>query len=81
MSTIETAGAAASGRAPGNRTAEWKALDTAHHLHPFTDYKALAEAGGSRIVTRADGVWLWDSDGNRILDAMAGGVAVLKKVL
>ncbi|WP_372836659.1 aspartate aminotransferase family protein, partial [Puniceibacterium confluentis] len=27
---------------------------------------------GARIITRAEGVWLNDSDGNRILDAMAG---------
>jgi len=54
------------------RTArEWRALDTAHQLHPFTNYKALA-AEGSRIITRADGVWLWDSEGTRILDGMAG---------
>ena len=26
-------------------TAEWQRLDTAHHLHPFTDYKALAKKG------------------------------------
>lgn len=52
-------------------TAEWRQLDARHHLHPFTDFKALA-AKGSRIVTRGDGVYLWDSDGNRILDAMAG---------
>lgn len=55
-----------------NRAAELKALDTAHHLHPFTDYKALADEGGSRIIERGEGVWLWDSDGNKMLDAMAG---------
>ncbi|HEV7371850.1 aspartate aminotransferase family protein [Arenibaculum sp.] len=52
--------------------ADWRRADTAHHLHPFTDYKALADEGGSRIITRADGVHLWDSDGRRILDGMAG---------
>ena len=52
-------------------TAEWQAADAAHFLHPFTDHKALA-AKGSRIITRADGIHLWDSDGNRILDAMSG---------
>lgn len=56
-----------------NRTpAEWKAVDTAHHLHPFTDYREFAAEGGSRIITDADGVWLTDTDGNRILDGMAG---------
>ena len=27
---------------------------------------------GSRIIVRAEGIYLWDSDGNRILDGMAG---------
>lgn len=52
-------------------TADWQAADAAHYLHPFTDFKALA-AKGSRIIERADGIHLWDSDGHRILDAMSG---------
>ncbi len=52
-------------------TVRWQALDRAHHLHPFTDHKALAGIG-TRIVTKAEGCWLWDSEGNRILDGMAG---------
>ena len=27
---------------------------------------------GCRVITRADGVYIWDSDGNRLLDGMAG---------
>ncbi|MDJ0684570.1 MAG: aspartate aminotransferase family protein [Alphaproteobacteria bacterium] len=49
-----------------------RAMDAAHHLHPFTDTKKLSEEGGSRIITRAEGCWLWDGDGARILDGMAG---------
>ena len=52
-------------------TAELQALDSAHHMHPFTHGAGLAEKG-ARIITRAEGCWLTDSDGNRILDAMAG---------
>lgn len=52
-------------------TDELQALDAAHHLHPFTDTKEL-NAEGPRVITRADGVWLTDSDGRRYLDAMAG---------
>ncbi|PIL21678.1 aminotransferase [Puniceibacterium antarcticum] len=52
-------------------TAELQALDAAHHMHPFTHNADLGEKG-ARIITRAEGVWLNDSDGNRILDAMAG---------
>ena len=53
-------------------TEQWRRSDLAHHLHPFTDTKALSQGGGSRIITGADGVWLTDSDGNRFLDGMAG---------
>ncbi|TCS65358.1 aspartate aminotransferase family protein [Primorskyibacter sedentarius] len=52
-------------------TAELQALDAAHHMHPFTAGAELAQKG-ARVITRADGVWLTDSDGNRILDGMAG---------
>jgi putrescine---pyruvate transaminase len=52
-------------------TAGWQELDRRHFLHPFTDFKALA-ARGTRIIVRAEGVYLYDSDGKQILDAMAG---------
>jgi putrescine aminotransferase len=52
-------------------TAELQALDAAHHMHPFTTNDELA-AKGVRVITRAKGVYLTDSDGNEILDAMAG---------
>ena len=52
-------------------TAAIQALDAAHYLHPFTDHAALA-ASGARVMVRGDGIWLWDSDGNRILDGMSG---------
>jgi putrescine---pyruvate transaminase len=45
-------------------TARWRELDARHHLHPFTDQAALA-AKGVRVITRAEGCWLWDSEGNR----------------
>jgi putrescine aminotransferase len=48
-----------------------RAKDAAHHMHPFTDHKALA-GEGSRIITRAEGCYVWDTDGNKILDGMAG---------
>ena len=52
-------------------TRQWQAADAAHFLHPFTDFDALAKKG-SRIITRADNIYLWDSDGEKILDAMSG---------
>ena len=55
-----------------NRTAKWKTNDHRHYMHPFTDHKELGEKGGSRIITRADGVYIYDSEGTQILDGMAG---------
>ncbi|MDN3525551.1 aspartate aminotransferase family protein [Halomonas sabkhae] len=52
-------------------THEYQARDGAHHLHPFTDFKALADQG-SRVITHGEGVYIHDSEGNRILDGMAG---------
>lgn len=52
-------------------TAELQALDAAHHLHPFSHQGELTEKG-ARIITRATGVTLTDSEGCEILDAMAG---------
>ncbi len=59
-------------RATADRTtADWQAADAAHYLHPFTDHKSLA-AKGTRIIERAENVYLWDTDGARIFDAMSG---------
>jgi putrescine aminotransferase len=57
--------------AAARTTAEWQRLDTAHYLHPFTDFRELG-AKGARIVTRAEGVYLWDTEGRKTLDAMSG---------
>ncbi len=52
-------------------TSEYQKIDASHNLHPFTDYKDLNKKG-SRVITHAEGVYLWDSEGNKILDGMAG---------
>jgi putrescine aminotransferase len=52
-------------------TAEYQAMDAAHHWHPFMDTKEL-NAKGARVFTGAKGCWLTDSEGNQILDGMAG---------
>jgi putrescine aminotransferase len=52
-------------------TSELQALDAAHHVHPFSAQGELA-AKGARVITRAQGVTLVDSEGEEILDAMAG---------
>jgi putrescine aminotransferase len=52
-------------------TADLQAADSAHFLHPFTDFQSLAKKG-SRIILRAENIYLWDSEGHKILDAMSG---------
>ncbi|WP_339860501.1 aspartate aminotransferase family protein [Paremcibacter congregatus] len=52
-------------------TAQWQELDRDHHTHPFSDPKALGEKG-TRVITKAEGSYIWDSDDNKILDGMAG---------
>ncbi len=46
-------------------------LDLNHHLHPFTDHKDL-KSQKPRIIVRANGVFIYDNDGNKYLDAMSG---------
>ena len=52
-------------------TEELQKRDAAHHLHPFTAQHDLANKG-SRIITSAQGVYVYDSNGEQLLDAMAG---------
>jgi putrescine---pyruvate transaminase len=52
-------------------TKELQALDAAHHMHPFTDANDL-NAVGARIITRAKGCTITDSEGLDILDGMSG---------
>jgi putrescine---pyruvate transaminase len=47
-------------------------MDVAHHLPAQTDYQLQADLGGSRIITQADGCYITDGDGVRLLDGMAG---------
>lgn len=54
-----------------SQTIQLQEIGRNHLLPPFTDYKEL-NAKGSRIITQAKGVYLWDSEGNKILDGMAG---------
>ncbi len=56
---------------PEQNTANLQSLDRENYLHPFTDSKAL-HAKGTRVVTGGEGVYIYDSEGNRILDGMAG---------
>jgi putrescine aminotransferase len=52
-------------------TADYQAMDAAHHWHPFTDSAELA-AAGARVIESANGVWLTEAGGKRLIDGMAG---------
>jgi putrescine aminotransferase len=54
-----------------SNTERWQNLDSAHHVHPFTNPGDLLQKP-ARIIESAEGVYLTDSDGNRMLDMMAG---------
>ncbi|MDH3747917.1 MAG: aspartate aminotransferase family protein [Gammaproteobacteria bacterium] len=55
----------------GRSREDWQELDKEHHLHPFTDHKDLHKKR-SRIISRAAGNYIFDADGNKILDGMSG---------
>jgi putrescine aminotransferase len=58
-------------QATHNLTKHWQDLDAKHHIHPFTDTHALNKKG-VRIIVKADGIYLHDSEGRRLIDGMSG---------
>jgi len=51
--------------------ARWQQEDRQHFLHPFTDHRQLGERG-TRVITRAEGVYIFEANGQKILDGMSG---------
>jgi len=49
----------------------YREIDRDHHLHPFTNHFRLGEKG-VRVIREAKGVYVWDVDGNKLLDGMSG---------
>lgn len=45
--------------------------DRAHHIHPYTDHAEL-HAAGTHLITEAEGCWVTDAEGRRLLDGLAG---------
>jgi 4-aminobutyrate--pyruvate transaminase len=48
-----------------------EAKDLKHLLHPTTNL-AQHQANGPKVLTRAEGAYIWDNQGNQYLEAMAG---------
>ncbi|SFU97516.1 aspartate aminotransferase family protein [Pseudoduganella namucuonensis] len=69
--TVLAAPARAAARAEKFDTAAIQRQDTAHYMHPFTDHQALG-GKGVRVMVRGEGIYLWDSEGNKVLDGMSG---------
>ena len=53
-----------------DKTGAWE-KDRAHLLHPYADFSSFASEG-SQIIERADGMYVTDTLGNRLLDGIAG---------
>jgi 4-aminobutyrate--pyruvate transaminase len=47
------------------------ARDVAYALHPYTNLAAHEEKG-PMIITRGEGIYLWDDDGNKYIEGLAG---------
>jgi putrescine aminotransferase len=52
-------------------TRSWQEQDHQHYLHPFTDHDDLGKKR-TRIIARAEGVYIYDSVGNQVLVGMSG---------
>ncbi|MDG0971494.1 MAG: aminotransferase [Porticoccaceae bacterium] len=52
-------------------TEQLQSLDVQRHLHPFTDFNNYAKKPG-RIISRAEHIYIYDTDGTEFLDAMSG---------
>lgn len=50
---------------------ELQDLDRRHHLHPFTDHRAMHQTG-THVIVRGEGCYLIDQTGKRLLDGLAG---------
>ena len=47
------------------------AKDRDHVLHPYTDFATFKDEG-SQVIDRAEGMYVTDTEGNRLLDGIAG---------
>ncbi len=52
-------------------TTDLVAKDRAHMLHPVSNIRAVLEHG-PLVLAKGEGVYLWDTDGNKYIDGFAG---------
>ena len=53
-----------------NTNSAW-AKDRAHVLHPYTDFSTFQEEG-SQVISGAEGMYVTDTEGRKLLDGIAG---------
>ena len=58
--------------APATPVETLRRLDLAHHLPAQQNYRLMDQLGGSRIIARAQGSHIYDAEGRKLLDGMAG---------
>lgn len=46
-------------------------LDRAHHIHPFNDLREMKKRD-ALVISKADGIYIFDENGKQYLDGMAG---------
>ncbi len=52
-------------------TEEIRQKDKQHQIHPWTDFSTFEETG-SLVIAESEGCYVYDSDGNKFLDGIAG---------
>ena len=57
---------------PADKATELAELDRRYFFHPFTSLAEHERQGPPAIMTRGEGVWLFDAAENRYLDGLAG---------
>jgi putrescine aminotransferase len=53
-------------------TIEMQKLDAKHHLHPFSNFGEFSKSKSVHVIEKSAGVYIYNSEGQKILDAMSG---------
>ncbi|MFO0997684.1 MAG: aminotransferase class III-fold pyridoxal phosphate-dependent enzyme [Alphaproteobacteria bacterium] len=52
-------------------TAAIREKDLRHHIHPWGDHNAMRSQGAT-VLVRGEGAYVWDSEGHKLIDGVAG---------
>ena len=48
-----------------------------HLIHPWSDFSFLGEDDSSTVIVKGDGVYIYDAEGNKLLDGPAGMLSLI----